>query len=375
MESISHFKILQRMKHDHLGAVCRAEDIKLKRQVRLRLLSEQLIPKLESKAKLFHQCQTLSSFEHPNIASIYEILQTEDQLLISSAYLEGKSLKEILEDRMLFLDQILLVAIQIAEGLRAAHDQGILHLDLSPESIILTREGKVKIVDFGLAEIKQASLWKLDRFSPEKMSYLSPEQVQNSRVDSRSDLFSLGVILYEMITRHPPFKGKDKSSIIESLLNAPPEPLSKYRRDLPDQLQAIIDKLLEKKPASRYQNADVVLLDLKRLKQKLASGKPAIIRKIRPRYNKALVPALIISLIIAVILILILNKYLFKPIFEKRGSLDSDQPLVAMRSGNLFEERNDGLYQNAGARYEGKELLDAHFGSSFNLGWNLSPSG
>ncbi len=329
-KTISHYRILDRLGEGGMGVVYKAEDTKLDRIVALKFLSKHLLCDEEAKTRFVHESKAASALEHPNIAKVYEIGEAEGECFICVAYLEGKSLKEVINDKTISIRAALEIAIKIGEGLTSAHKKEIIHRNIKSDNVMLTKEGGIKITDFGLPTWKKGSGLIETGTTLGAVQYISPEQAKGELVDRRTDIFSFGVVLYEMITGQLPFKGEDEATIIHSIINEDPEPLAKHKREVPNQLQQIVDKLLQKDTKLRYQHMDVVLTDLKRLKQELISKRPLVFRKIRPRYKKALILALIISFIIAVILLVILSKYLLKPILEKKGSVPHTSQMEMM---------------------------------------------
>jgi serine/threonine protein kinase len=329
-KTISHYRILNRLGAGGMGVVYKAEDTKLKRTVTLKFLTLQALRSEEEKIRFISEAQGVSRLDHPNIAKIYEIGEAEGECFICMAYLEGKSLKEIIKDRTISIRALLEIAIKIGEGLTAAHKKEIIHGNIKSDNVMLTKEGGIKITDFGLPTLKKDSVLTKTETALGTVQYMSPEQARGAPLDRRTDIFSFGVVLYEMITGQLPFKGKDEAAIIHSITNEDPEPLAKHKREVPEQLQKIVDKLLQKDTKLRSQTMDEVLTDLKRLKQKLILKRPLVFRKVRPRYKKALIAALIICFIIAVILLVILSKYLLKPILEKKGSIPPNRPIEVM---------------------------------------------
>ncbi|MFQ6032148.1 MAG: serine/threonine protein kinase [Candidatus Zixiibacteriota bacterium] len=329
-KTISHYLILDRLGADKMGMTYKAEDTELKRIVTLKFIIPQGLESEEEKARFFHEAQVVSGLDHPNIAKIYEIGEAEGEFFISTAYLEGKSLKEIIKDKKISIRAALEMAIKIGEGLTAAHSKEIVHGNLKSQNIMLTREGGIKITDFYLPASRVDLGLTETGMTLGPVQYMSPEQARGNQLDRQADIFSFGVVLYEMIAGQLPFKGEDEAAIIHSIINEEPEPLTKYKREVPAQLQKVVSKLLQKDAKLRYQNMDEVLTDLKRLKLKLISTRPLTFRKVRPRYKTILIPALIICFIIALILLMILNKYLLTPIFEKNGSVPSARPIGVM---------------------------------------------
>jgi len=268
-KTISHYKILEKLGEGGMGVVYKAQDIKLDRLVALKFLPKHLLCDNEAKSRFEHEAKAASALNHTNITTIYEIDEFEGECFICMEYVEGKSIKEIIREKKLSIEEILNIAIQVAGGLNAAHKKGIVHRDIKSDNIMLTVEGLVKIMDFGLAKLRGVSRVTKEGTTLGTLSYMSPEQVHGIEVDQRSDIFSLGVVLYEMITGQLPFKGEHEAAIIYSILNEAPEPLAKYKPNVPEGLQRIINKVLEKNRDIRYQQIDELRADLKKLPKEI----------------------------------------------------------------------------------------------------------
>ena len=271
-KTISHYKILEKIGEGGMGVVYRAQDTKLDRIVALKFLPKHLLCDEEAKARFVHEAKAASALDHPNIGTIYEIDEAEGECFISMVYIKGQSLKELIRDKKLSLEEILRIAIQISEGLHNAHKKGITHRDIKSDNIMLTPEGIVKIMDFGLAKLKGAPKLTRAGTTTGTMQYMSPEQAQGMEVDQRSDIFSFGVVLYEMITGQLPFKGEHEAAIIYSILNETPEPLARYKSNVPEGLQRIVNKALKKDLGTRYQSAADMTADLKGLQKETITG-------------------------------------------------------------------------------------------------------
>jgi serine/threonine protein kinase/tetratricopeptide (TPR) repeat protein len=263
--TISHYKILEKLGEGGMGVVYKAQDIKLDRIVALKFCSKHLLTNEETRTRFELEAKAASALDHPNIATIYEIDEAEGECFISMACIEGKSLKELIQEKTFSTEEILRIAIQICEGLNAAHKKDIVHRDIKSDNIKLTEEGLVKIMDFGLAKLRGVSRLTKTGTTLGTMHYMSPEQVQGLEVDQRSDIFSFGVVLYEMITGQLPFRGEYEAAVIYSIINEAPEPLTNYSPDIPEGLQRIVDKALEKDRNLRYQNAGEILTDFEKL--------------------------------------------------------------------------------------------------------------
>jgi serine/threonine protein kinase len=207
-KTISHYKILEKIGGGGMGIVYKAEDLKLDRFVALKFLPPHLTTSDEEKQRFIHEAKAASSLDHNNICAIHEIDETEDgQLFISMAYYEGETLDKRIKDKPLPIDEIFDIAIQIAQGLAKAHEKEIVHRDIKPANIMLTKEGVVKVLDFGLAKLSTQTKLTKDSTTLGTISYMSPEQTKGEKIDHRTDLWSFGVILYELLTGERPFKG------------------------------------------------------------------------------------------------------------------------------------------------------------------------
>ncbi len=282
-KTISHYKILEKLGEGGMGVVYKAQDTKLDRIVALKFCSRQLLANEETRTRFELEAKAASALDHPNIATIYEIDEVGGECFISMACIEGKSLKELIQEKTFSTDDILRIAIQIAEGLNAAHKKDIVHRDIKSDNIKLTQDGLVKIMDFGLAKLRGVSRLTKTGTTLGTMHYMSPEQVQGLEVDQRSDIFSFGVVLYEMITGQLPFRGEYEAAVIYSIINETPESLSNYRPDIPEGLQRIVDKALEKDRSLRYQSMSETLADF----EKLVKGEEVKeVKKAAPNWRK-----------------------------------------------------------------------------------------
>ncbi len=272
---IAHYKIINQLGQGGMGVLYLAEDLELNRKAVLKFLPPDMMNDSETNLRFKREAQSAGSLSHPNIVTIYDVGVHENKTFIAMEYVEGKTLREVIKNNELTIDRITDISIQICEGLNEAHSKGITHRDIKPENILIDEKGKVKIVDFGLAKVKNVSrgITKQDS-TVGTLKYMSPEQIRNQNVDHRSDIWSFGVILYEMITGKYPFKGEHDASLFYSIINQSPEPLARYKADINEGFQRIIDKALEKDPETRYQHIDELLSDLRR--EKRDSGEFAV---------------------------------------------------------------------------------------------------
>jgi serine/threonine protein kinase len=266
---ISHYRILQKLGAGGMGEVFLAEDTKLERKVALKFLPAQFSADEEEKKRFVHEAKAASALDHPNICSVYEIGETsEGQLFIAMGYYEGKTLKELITVGArhavpLPFNDVINIAIQVAEGLQEAHRKGIVHRDLKPANIMITEQGVAKIVDFGLAKLKGLTRLTKSGTTLGTVAYMSPEQAQSKEVDQRSDIWSLGVILYEMLTGKLPFPGEYDQAVLYAVINEEPERLTKTQPGATPGLEQIVGKALAKDPTKRYQAVADLLQDLK----------------------------------------------------------------------------------------------------------------
>jgi serine/threonine protein kinase len=315
-QKISHYKILEKLGEGGMGVVYKAQDTKLDRIVALKFLPKHLLCDEEAKTRFEHEAKAASALNHTNITTIHEIDEVEGECFICMEYVEGKSIKELIKEKTLSIEEILNIAIQIAEGLNAAHKKGIVHRDIKSDNIMVTDEGLVKVMDFGLAKLKGLSKLTKTGTTLGTMQYMSPEQVQGIEVDQRSDIFSFGVVLYEMITGQLPFKDEHEAAIIYSILNETPEPLARYKSGVSAELQSIISKALAKDKGLRYQHADELAADLKRLTS--ASGPVPATRR---RGVRVLLPLIAVLVLISAALTLKPWRIVIKPSAETATGL------------------------------------------------------
>jgi serine/threonine-protein kinase len=268
-QTISHYKILERLGGGGMGVVYKAEDTKLKRIVALKFLPPELTRDKEAKERFIHEAQAASALDHPNICNIHEVGETDDgQMFIAMACYEGETLKSRIAKGQLRIEEAVEIAIQVAQGLQKAHEKGIVHRDIKPGNIIITNDGVAKILDFGLAKLAgQAKLTKTGS-TVGTAAYMSPEQARGLDVDHRTDIWSLGVALYEMLTGHLPFRGDHEAALLYSIVHEEPRPISSFRVDLPPDIELSITKMLQKEPGGRFQHMRELPSQLGTIKKK-----------------------------------------------------------------------------------------------------------
>ena len=280
---LGRYEIRSKLGEGGMGEVYLARDTRLDRDVALKILPAQLASDRDRMNRFVQEAKAVSALNHPNILTIYEIEHSDSTHFIATEFIEGATLRQRLQNAPMEIGEVLDVAIQIASALSAAHTAGVVHRDIKPENIMVRRDGVAKLLDFGLAKLNQRSdanpatteavtklLVQTERgFLLGTAGYMSPEQARGLAVDARTDIFNLGIVIYEMVTGHAPFSGATRTDLIVALLERIPAPLAHFRRDVPNELERISMKALAKDREMRYQTPKDLFIDLKRLQQKL----------------------------------------------------------------------------------------------------------
>jgi serine/threonine-protein kinase len=303
------YTIIEELGRGGMGVVYKGEDTKLKRAIALKFLPPELTHIPEVHERFMREAQAAAGLDHPNICTVYEFDQAGETSFISMAYIEGWSLKKKIESGPLKFEEALGIAGQVAEGLSEAHKRGIVHRDIKSANVMVTERGQAKVMDFGLARVAGSTLLTKDGSTMGTVAYMSPEQAQGKEVDHRTDIWSFGVVLYEMLTGELPFKGDQEPSVIYSILKDRPEPITNLKTDIPVSIEQVVSKALEKDPDKRYQKIDELLDDLKSISAGIV---PEEIKtrlrkeKLRKRKKSILYAGASSLIIIAVVLALIL---------------------------------------------------------------------
>jgi len=293
-----------------MGAVYLAEDLNLGRQVAIKFLSPERAADPEFRKRFVHEAKAQAMLSHSNITTFHEVGEEKDTAFLVMEYVEGQSLSELAKQEKLSLSEILDITIQAGEGLQAAHEKGLIHRDIKPANILLNSKRVVKITDFGLAKWEGATTLTQSGAQVGTACYMSPEQVKGAKVDQRSDIFSFGVVLYELLCAKRPFEGDSKQAIFYELLYTEPHPLARYSSKVPQGLQEIVSKCLAKKPEERYQSSADLVADLKRIKREVTSGETAFGLPgdgrlfFRRTLRKILLPLAVVPLILMVLFLL-----------------------------------------------------------------------
>ena len=331
-KTILHYKILKELGRGGMGAVYLAEDMELDRKVALKFLPEHYTSDPEIKSRFRREAKAAAALNHPNIVTVYEIGEHDGKSYIAMEYVQGDSLKDLISEETLTLDEVIEIVRQICDGLSKAHQAGIVHRDIKPENILMSSEGCVKIADFGLAKVKGVTRLTKEGSTMGTISYMSPEQAEGRKIDQRSDIFSLGVVIYEMLTGQLPFKGEHDLVVLYSILNEEAKPITDLRSDTPVELERIVSKTLAKEPSKRYQHIEEMLFELNRIKEISVKSQyqPVILTRTRPqlrgRMSRGLIATVSTTALLAVVLFAIFSGLLDKASNDKDQDRLLDSP-------------------------------------------------
>lgn len=337
---ILHYRILEKLGQGGMGIVYKAEDTKLDRTVALKFLPAHVSASEEQRTRFITEAKAAALLNHPNIATVYAIEEADDELFIVFEYIDGKELKEILGatgDAPLSVDKVIDYAIQIADGLRTAHEKGVTHRDIKSGNIMITDRGKVKITDFGLAKLTGGAQVTMAGTTVGTAAYMSPEQARGGEVDHRSDIWSFGVVLYEMLSGRLPFGGDYEQAVTYSVMHEEPEPLSMAIPLASDVFQHIVQKAMAKSPQERYQHIDEMLADLREIESQLRTSMSVEPSK-KKRHSKRKRILVYGSLAVGIILVALLGPSFFP---EHPGKIDS---IAVLPLDNLSGDPGDEYF-------------------------------
>ncbi len=358
--TISHYRILEELGKGGMGVVYKALDTRLNRHVALKFLPSFVTEDSEVKARFLQEAQAISSLNHPHIATIHDLEEIDERRFIVLEYIEGGTLKQKVKHKHLPLRDVLEYAVQMAEGLAYAHRKEIVHRDIKTDNMMITGEGQIKIADFGLAKLKGATRVTRRGSTVGTAAYMSPEQARGEDVDHRSDIFSFGVVFYELITGELPFKGEHEAALLYEVVNTAAKPLKELRADVLVELERIVGKAMEKDARDRYQSMDDMLIDVRRLRKELETheilqrtGVQSGVRRKKPSW---VTPAIATAVLVAVILVFF---FLF-PSGEAERAFERTM-LVVLPFENLGSEEDeyfaDGITEEITARLAGIHSL------------------
>jgi len=308
--NVSHYRIIERIGAGGMGEVYLAEDTKLNRKVALKFLSFQHSQNEELKARFMREAQAVARLSHPNIVHIYEVGEYQGRPFFAMEHVEGQPLSKLISDDAMSISDIISNAIGICEGLNKAHQLGIVHRDIKTSNIVLDNDGHPKILDFGLATITGTEKITREGSTIGTVAYMSPERAQGKEADHRSDLFSFGVVLYELICKRTPFRRDSEAATLNAIVNDAPEPLARFKTGVPEGMQKIVDKLLEKDPKTRYQSAAEIVADLLKEKRQIDSvsfstiSRPTVTTKSISSRSKLILSGTFLIVIVVLLLVL-----------------------------------------------------------------------
>jgi serine/threonine protein kinase len=332
------YRVLEEVGHGGMGVVYKAEDMKLKRMVAIKFLPRELNLNPEVRERFLQEARAAAALSHPNICTIHEVDESEDKPFIVMEYVEGETLRERIKKGPLPMEKAMGIAIQAADGLDKAHQKGIVHRDVKSANIMVTESDQTKIMDFGLAKLRGGTAFTKEGTTLGTVAYMSPEQARGEKVDAGTDIWSLGVVLYEMLTGELPFKGERDVSILYSIVHEEPKPLKDIKPDIPPELERIVRRALGKKPELRYQSAEEMFKDLKQY-QKILSTPDAGLINLRTISRGIRKPQVAIPVLITLLAIVYLGVGLFKRQARVRWANEVLIPKIQQNadSENYFE--------------------------------------
>jgi serine/threonine-protein kinase len=383
-QMLAQYQILEKIGEGGMGIVYKAQDTKLQRIVALKFLPQHLTANQAEKDRLFQEARSAATLNHPNICTIHDIRDEDNRPYIVMEYIDGTTLAEKIRGPLTIRDAVE-YAIQIGEALEEAHGHGVIHRDIKAENIMVTARNRIKVMDFGLAKLKGSV--KLTRTSSTvgTLAYMAPEQVQGGQADARADIFSFGVVLYEMLTGKTPFRGDHEAALLYSIVNEQPEPIQNFRSDVPSEIVHLLNRALEKDPADRYQSVSEMVIDLRRTRKESSRVSVGQVPRqdSRTPEKKVRTPMVLTSVVVAIVAIVALSYILF---WKTDKPIDSIAvlPLVNESGDQSMEYLSDGISEtiinslshlpqirvvsrSSSFRYKGKDVSPQAVGRDLNV--------
>ena len=345
-KTVSHYKITEKLGEGGMGEVYLAEDTTLKRQVAIKFFPSRISVNDTDKARFLQEAQAAAAINHPNVCVIHEIQEEEERQFIVMEFVEGQTLSDKITSKSLSMEQVIEYAIQIGTALQVAHEKGIVHRDIKSDNIMVTKTDQIKVMDFGLAKLRGSVKITKSTSTIGTLAYMAPEQIEGREIDNRADIFSFGVVLYEMLAWRRPFQGEYESALMYSILNEEPEPVQKFCPNISSELIHVLNRALEKDTGNRYQTMDDILIDLKRIKrdtsrvsQQISEIQPEKLRqeKRSKKWHRIIIP-------VAIVFVLVICFFLYK-LFLSDKSLPMERRSIAVINfeNQTGEEKYDYL--------------------------------
>ncbi len=353
-ETILHYKILEKLGEGGMGVVYKAEDTKLKREVAIKFLPHNISADDDDRKRVEIEAQAAASLNHPNIAQVYAIEETKSsrnelEIFMVMEFIDGKELRKKIKEGPTTTEEAIEISTQIAEGLEAAHKKGIVHRDIKSQNIMITNDGKVKILDFGLAKMSDKSQLTKDGSTVGTIAYMSPEQATGEKIDNRTDIWAFGVVLYELLTGHQPFAAQYEQAVIYSILNEPAPPIANYNENCPSTLIKIVNKCLAKNRDERYQAISEVIHDLQLSETDTDFGFRTKTIKIKRQGSKKSVGKKILTIIAAIAVVITLS-FILPEVWQKIkdiagwNSTPEEQHLIILPLTNIGGDHNKDAF-------------------------------
>jgi len=332
---VQHYRIIEKIGAGGMGEVYLAEDTKLNRQVALKFMPAHLASDTDMRTRFTREAQAAAKLDHPNIVPVYEVGEFHDRPFIVMAHIDGQSLRDIIKKGKLSVSESISLTMQICEGLQKAHEAGVVHRDVKPGNIIIDKSDRARLLDFGLATVTGEEKLTKTGSTLGTVGYMAPEQILSKKTDKRADLFSVGVILYELITGRRPFTGENDVAVVKAITDATPEPIARFKSGVTGELQQVINKALSKDPSMRYQHADGMLADLRRLS----------VESTGPKKNRTALWAA------AAVIIVVGAYFISKLLMDSQKPAQADPPVLVVLPFENLGSADDNYFAD-GIRYE-----------------------